>query len=314
MSPRTVRLLAAAALPALAATLVLVAPATPAAAQTSIVVDNSDSARFTASGNWGTSSWSGQRHGANYRFATPNTTASDAAWYRFAIPSTGNYTVDAWYPSNSGYNNATPYVIVTTGGNQSVTVNQRSGGGGWVRLGTFSLAAGDYNAVAVSRWTNGTGYVIADAIRITPTTGGTGWALPVPRTAVPRSEYSRTHHTYPAIDIRVPTGTPAYAVRSGTVTRINDSGCGLGISLAGADGARYNYCHFSAWSVPSGTSVTAGQRIGSTGNTGNSTGPHLHFQIRSGGVLRCPQNMLLAIYDGNTPPPASSLPTSGCTH
>ena len=204
---------------------------------------------------------------------------------------------------------------MTTNGNQTVPVNQRSNGGQWVNLGVFPLAAGDYDVVAVSRWTTGTGYVIADAIRITEATADDEWSLPVPDGFFPRSEYSRTHHTYPAIDLRTPTGTPARAVRAGTVTRINDSGCGLGISLTGTDGAVYTYCHFSAFSVASGTTVTPGQQIGLTGNTGNSTGPHLHFQIRTpDGALRCPQNLLLAIYDGRTPPAANTLPTSGCTH
>jgi murein DD-endopeptidase MepM/ murein hydrolase activator NlpD len=101
-------------------------------------------------------------------------------------------------------------------------------------------------------------------------------------------------------------------VRAGTVVRINDSSCGMGINLTGADGAIYTYCHFSAWSVADGASVSAGQRIGSTGNTGNSTGPHLHFGIRTGSTRRCPQDFLLALYDGVTPPAAASLPTTGC--
>ncbi|WP_234359563.1 MULTISPECIES: M23 family metallopeptidase [unclassified Plantactinospora] len=138
--------------------------------------------------------------------------------------------------------------------------------------------------------------------------------MPLPRTALPRSEYDDPHHDYPAIDLPVPTGTAAYAVRAGTVVRINDTSCGQGINLTGTDGAIYTYCHFSAWSVASGATVTAGQRIGSTGNTGNSTGPHLHFGIRTGSTRRCPQNFLLALYDGVTPPAASSLPTSGCSY
>lgn len=129
-------------------------------------VDNSTADRFTASGNWGTSSYSAQRHGPDYRFANP-VSASDPAWYRFAVPETGTYRVDAWWPSNAGYNDRAPYVIVTTTGNQTVFVDQRVNGGNWRTLGTFTLSAGDENKVAVSRWTSGTGYVIADAVRIT---------------------------------------------------------------------------------------------------------------------------------------------------
>jgi hypothetical protein len=129
------------------------------------IIDNETSGRFTASANWDTSSFSSQRRGANYRFTTPEF-VSDPAWYMADIPATGNYQIYAWYPANSGYNSSTPYVIVTTSGNQSVQVNQQINGGSWVSLGTFNLSGGSYNVVGVSRWTSGTGYVIADAVRI----------------------------------------------------------------------------------------------------------------------------------------------------
>jgi hypothetical protein len=131
----------------------------------STVVDNATSGRFSASGNWGTSSWSSQKNGADYRYANP-VLASDAAWFKVNIPSTGSYMVDVWYPADAGYNDATPHIVATTSGNQTVTVNQRTGGGQWRNLGTFNLASGDYNVVGVSRWTSGTGYVIADAVRV----------------------------------------------------------------------------------------------------------------------------------------------------
>ena len=142
--------------------------------------------------------------------------------------------------------------------------------------------------------------------------GGGAFSLPLPRSALPRSEYDDPHHDYPAIDLPVGTGTPAYAVRSGVANRVNDSSCGLGYRLSGDDGAVYIYCHFSAYGPASGTRVSAGTRLGSTGSTGNSTGPHLHFGIRTGTTNRCPQRFLLAIYDGATPPAATSLPTTGC--
>ncbi|NUT07034.1 MAG: family 10 glycosylhydrolase [Hamadaea sp.] len=132
----------------------------------SVIVDNTDSGRFTASANWGSSAYSAQRYGADYRFANPQSIA-DAAWWKADIPATGSYKIAVWYPANSGYNSATPYVVATTTGTVTVTVDQRSNGGTWVNLGTFTLAAGDHNVVGVSRWTTGTGYVIADAVRIT---------------------------------------------------------------------------------------------------------------------------------------------------
>ena len=131
----------------------------------STIVDNATAGRFTASGNWGTSSFSDQKYGADYRFANP-VLASDAAWFKVNIPSSGNYFVDVRYPDDPGYNSSTPFVVVASGGNQTINVNQQTGGGVWKNLGSFSLAAGDYNLVGVSRWTSGAGYVIADAVRV----------------------------------------------------------------------------------------------------------------------------------------------------
>ncbi|MFI7487918.1 N-acetylmuramoyl-L-alanine amidase [Micromonospora echinaurantiaca] len=132
----------------------------------SSIVDNATAGRFTASTNWGTSSYSGQRYGADYRFADP-VLASDAAWYKFNVPAAGSYRVDAWWPANAGYNSSTPYIIATSSGNQTVHVDQRATGGQWRTLGTFALPAGDANRVAVSRWSSASGLIIADAVRLT---------------------------------------------------------------------------------------------------------------------------------------------------
>ncbi|MCP2327092.1 N-acetylmuramoyl-L-alanine amidase [Hamadaea flava] len=132
----------------------------------STIVDNTTSGRFTASANWATSTYSTQRYGADYRYADP-VLASDAAWFKVNIPEAGNYKVEVWHPGVAGYNTATPHVIVTSSGNQTVTIDQSTGGGAWRSLGTFAMAAGDYNAVGVSRWTSAAGYVIADAVRVT---------------------------------------------------------------------------------------------------------------------------------------------------
>ncbi|MFI7143923.1 family 10 glycosylhydrolase [Nonomuraea sp. NPDC050022] len=134
----------------------------------SVVVDNAG-AGFAASSSWGTSSFSAQLYGADYRFADP-VAASDPAWFKAAIPSAGSYRVEVWYAANAGYNSATPYLVAASGGNQTVVVDQRSGGGQWRILGTYTLDAGTYNVVGVSRWTSTTGYVIADAVRVTKVT------------------------------------------------------------------------------------------------------------------------------------------------
>lgn len=129
------------------------------------IVDNATAGRFTASGNWGASSYSSQKYGADYRYASPQP-VSDAAWFSANIPSAGNYQIYVWYPANSGYNSSTPFVVATSSGSQSVQVNQQINGGMWVSIGTFNLNAGDYNVIGVSRWTSTAGYVIADAVKI----------------------------------------------------------------------------------------------------------------------------------------------------
>ncbi|MEJ7698373.1 MAG: hypothetical protein WKF71_01815 [Pyrinomonadaceae bacterium] len=90
------------------------------------IVDNATTGRFTASANWNTSSYSSQRYGTNYRYATPQA-VSDAAWFKVSIPAVANYEVYVWYPASTGYNSSTPFIVATSSGNQTVRVNQQIG-------------------------------------------------------------------------------------------------------------------------------------------------------------------------------------------
>src|SRR5690606_38232066 len=93
----------------------------------------------------------------------------------------------------------------------------------------------------------------------------------------------------------VPTGTTAYAVTTGTVVSAGWTGdCGNGVIFDGDDGARYTYCHGIDVLVAAGDQLRIGQPILMTGSTGNSSGPHLHFQIEVDGRLVCPQPLLVA--------------------
>ncbi len=129
------------------------------------VVDNATSGRFSASSAWAVSTYSSQRYGRNYRYATPKA-VNDTAKFKVKIPATADYTVYARWPAVSGYNTSTPIGIDTTSGLKWVRVDQSKSGGRWVKLGTFRLAAGDANKIRISRWTSGKGYVIADAVRV----------------------------------------------------------------------------------------------------------------------------------------------------
>ncbi|MFF3850599.1 transglycosylase family protein [Streptomyces sp. NPDC002328] len=95
------------------------------------------------------------------------------------------------------------------------------------------------------------------------------------------SSWSKGYHT--GVDFPVPTGTTVKAVASGTVVTAGWGGSfGYQVVVRHADGRYSQYAHLSAISVRDGQSVGAGQRIGRSGNTGNSTGPHLHFEVRTG--------------------------------
>jgi murein DD-endopeptidase MepM/ murein hydrolase activator NlpD len=139
------------------------------------------------------------------------------------------------------------------------------------------------------------------------------------------------HHDYSAWDWGVPTGTPIYAVRGGTITTVQywpynwwDRGCttrsadcstcGIGVSITDESGVRWVYCHGSDVHARVGDVVSAGTQILSSGNTGRSSGPHLHLQIRTvDGRLRCPQPLLEPLRDTATGVAPEALPTGGCS-
>jgi murein DD-endopeptidase MepM/ murein hydrolase activator NlpD len=87
---------------------------------------------------------------------------------------------------------------------------------------------------------------------------------------------------HPGNDMLAPTGTPELAVVSGDVTYGDGGGGGMGAYIAGDDGNRYVYYHLSQY-VGSPRHVVPGEVIGKMGQTGNATGPHLHFEIHPGG-------------------------------
>ena len=85
-------------------------------------------------------------------------------------------------------------------------------------------------------------------------------------------------------DFGAPIGTPMYAVKSGTVVAAGPaSGYGLWIRIQTDDGYLLEYGHNDKNYVSVGQRVNAGQVIGTVGNRGYSTGPHLHFGVRNPG-------------------------------
>jgi murein DD-endopeptidase MepM/ murein hydrolase activator NlpD len=95
------------------------------------------------------------------------------------------------------------------------------------------------------------------------------------------SSWSKGYHT--GVDFPVPTGTSVKSVAAGRVISAGWGGSyGYQVVVRHGDGRYSQYAHLSAISVKDGQSVGAGQRIGRSGSTGNSSGPHLHFEVRTG--------------------------------
>ncbi len=112
------------------------------------------------------------------------------------------------------------------------------------------------------------------------------WYAPAPGAPITNpygvadAEYVAGYHT--GVDFAVDTGTPLHAVGDATVVSAGYAGAyGKEIVLRLPDDHYAQYAHLSAISVSAGESVAAGQEIGQSGSTGNSTGPHLHFEIRT---------------------------------
>ena len=121
-----------------------------------------------------------------------------------------------------------------------------------------------------------------------------GHTLPVAPSLVAERELEAPHHDYPALDIPLDPGTRVRAVTAGRVKATTRwGGCGKGVILKGNDRFTYTFCHGSKLLVGRNRRVKAGQGIMRSGNTGDSTGPHLHLQIRKpNGKLVCPQDLL----------------------
>lgn len=103
-----------------------------------------------------------------------------------------------------------------------------------------------------------------------------------------RSSIRSSSHT--GLDISAPTGTTIVAASSGTVTFSGYKGSyGNMIVISHGNGVQTYYAHCSKLYVSAGTKVSQGQKIAAVGSTGNSTGPHLHLEIRVNGVAYNPQ-------------------------
>lgn len=128
-------------------------------------------------------------------------------------------------------------------------------------------------ALAAVGWTGD----VDDAVAVRPITSyyvSAGFGVAGPRWASVHS----------GLDLAAPTGTTIVAAADATVTSVGDAGAyGLRTVLTLEDGTELWYCHQSASLVTAGDVVGIADPVGLVGSTGNSTGPHLHLEVRPGG-------------------------------
>jgi len=97
------------------------------------------------------------------------------------------------------------------------------------------------------------------------------------------------------IDLAARRGTSVQAVADGIATVTQDDWLGKAVHIAHGGGLQSVYVHLDSVALEDGAIVEAGQRIGTVGDTGRATGPHLHFQVRQDGRVQDPQRWLAGL-------------------
>ena len=149
---------------------------------------------------------------------------------------------------------------------------------------------------------------VVDSGAATQIDAGGGWVWPTPGVYTLTAEFgeSRSYESHGGVDIGASMGTAIYAANSGTVVSSNNTcthvssggnwcSCGGGygnfVWILHDNGYETIYGHMTTTAVSTGDRVSAGQLIGYVGSSGWSTGPHLHFELRIGGVKSNPLNL-----------------------
>lgn len=123
-----------------------------------------------------------------------------------------------------------------------------------------------------------------------PVTGRPPITSPFGRRTHPVTGNQQNHS---GVDLGVPRGTNVFSPANGKVVSVwTDSTCGNGIKISHSRGYETVYCHLDKQIVRSGERVQAGCLIGKSGNTGRSTGPHLHYAIKKDGTYIDPEKLM----------------------
>jgi murein DD-endopeptidase MepM/ murein hydrolase activator NlpD len=123
--------------------------------------------------------------------------------------------------------------------------------------------------------------------------------------------YASYPHFHTGVDLADSMGTPIYAAGDGVVVAATQSDVGYGnhVIIAHDQHTLTLYGHLQSMTVKPGDTVKQGQVIGMMGSTGNSTGPHTHFEVRIDNTPVDPEMYLPALPQGATGPPAQPSPS-----
>lgn len=171
--------------------------------------------------------------------------------------------------------------IINYPGNNIDLSNPKIDSGSWVMLPGGSREIVQWLEPTIPRGASGTSPTHQNACA-GGAVGGGGFVWPAGSHSLSGNDYWSGHL---GIDIAAGEGAPVYAADSGVVTVAGWSNYGYGnmIQIDHGNGYSTLYAHLSAIFVSVCQSVGQGQQIGNAGNTGNSEGAHLHFEVRKGG-------------------------------
>jgi murein DD-endopeptidase MepM/ murein hydrolase activator NlpD len=186
-----------------------------------------------------------------------------------------------------------PQAIIDYSGNNIDLAEVKQGGdagfkdGDWVIIPGGKRALRDWGPPAISRSNPAVARYYGEGACGSISSGAVGNGTFVwPTTDHSISGYSYDSSVHPGIDIGGQEGNPIYATDGGVVVFAGWSAYGYGymIVIDHGNGWQSAYAHLSAVGVSCGQSVFQGGHIGALGTTGNSSGPHLHFELSIGGA------------------------------
>ena len=130
-----------------------------------IIIDNSDSVNTSTIGAWPTSTSTGGYYADNYQVHVKGSGANTFSWIT-NVTESGSYNVYARWTSHNNRASNAKYTVDDDTGSTVTTINQRTNGGQWNLLGTFTYTQGMQYNITLSD--NANGYVIADAVKLVP--------------------------------------------------------------------------------------------------------------------------------------------------